>query len=175
MKLIGLCGYSQVGKDTAFRAIKKLLRGKDVTRRAFADKLKKDVKDMLKPMGFSVDFSNEDDKKQFRTMLVAWGKQMREFESNYWIYAVEDEILREEDIEMSDYVTITDVRYTNEIEMIYEHGGMVIRLERQGYGPANEEEKMSFALIGKEYPDLPVVYNDGTPEELAKKILEVAK
>ena len=175
MKLIGLAGYAQVGKDTTFKAIKKLLKGKSVKRLAFADRLKREVETMLESVRCSVDFSYEDDKKQFRTMLVAWGKQMREIDPYYWIGAVEKDIVWMENLKKPDYTTITDVRYVNEIKMIYEHGGMVIRLERQGYGPANEEEKMSFALIGKEYPDLPVVRNDGTPEELAKKVLEVVK
>ena len=179
MKLIGLCGYAQVGKDTAFREIKKLLKGKRIIRLAFADSLKQDVNFMVEATGMmGVDvMDNEEDKKKFRTILVAWGKQMREINPYHWVNIVEDEIIQQRDAIFGgvDCIIITDVRYINEIKMILERDGQVIRLERQGYGPANEEEKLSLALIDKGYPDLPVVHNDGTPEELAKKTLEVVK
>ena len=176
MKLIGLYGCTQVEKDTTFIEIEKLLKDKTVKRLAFSDKLKIEVETMLESVRCNVDFSYEEDVQKFKTMLVAWDKQMRKFIPTCWIDAVEKEIMRQKSKRNGvEYLVITDVKRIDEIDMIQKHGGQVVRLERQGYKPANEEEKLSSYLISRDYPNLPVVHNDGTSEGLARKVLEVVR
>ena len=67
-------------------------------------------------------------------------------------------------------VVVTDVRYADEAEWIRGSGGLVIGIERPGYGPANDEEADSFSKFS---PDI-VISNTGSKSDLLQRVLEVA-
>lgn len=158
--LIGLSGFAQVGKDTA------ALYMPGYQRFAFADPLKQDLTPLLEMIG--CDLSNPEHKAMARPLLVEWGRTARRFQPDFWIERTMAQVLKSN----AEHVAITDVRYCNEVDEILANGGAVIRIERPGHGPANEEERMSFALIEKKHPQLPKVLNDDTPETLARRVLD---
>lgn len=166
LSIIGLCGYAQVGKDTAAANMP------GWTRFAFADALKADLAPMLSDIGCDLD--KPLDKAKARPLLVAWGATARAFQPNYWI----ERLFRALDFARLNAeiprVVITDVRYSNEVKAILDCGGKVVRIHRPGYGPANSEEHTSFFKIESDH-DLPEVMNGGTPEELGRKVLGVAR
>jgi len=191
--IIGLCGYAQVGKDTCARHLQ------GFTWVAFADALKKDADKMLWAIGIEPHWDYPAFKERWRPLLVALGAGRRSEAPNYWIFRLVREI-GERGIDWSSDIAITDVRYANEAQWILDltqfsaraihterpsHGSKrlvnrhlpeygptyVVRIQRPGYGPANEEERRSFQELERAFPDMPVVVNDGTPEELAAKVL----
>ena len=148
-KLIGLCGYAQTGKDTLG---KMLIEKEGYKRYAFADALKKEVRSMLRELVIRADFNNPEDKAKWRDFLVFWGAKRRQMDRNYWIDVLD--IL----IDFNKPSVITDVRYLNEVEWIKEKGGEVYRIKREGYGPDNAEEEMSFSTI-EANTNLPIIQN----------------
>lgn len=164
MKLIGLCGYAQVGKDTAAENMP------GWTRFAFADALKRDLAPILASVG--CDLNNPAHKREARNLLVQYGEVCRAFRPNYWIERLFASIII--DGKNGDPIVITDVRYLNEVKAILNRGGHVVRIERPGFEPANETESISIKLIDLDFR-LPIVVNDGTPEELGRRVLEALR
>ena len=164
--LIGLAGYAQVGKDTAAEA----LIEQGFTRFAFADTLKREVNDMLRAVGFNVNFNEIEDKKFWRDLLVFWARKMRSIDRDYWITQLYQNINLRNDNLVDRGVVITDVRYMNEVEWVQEQGGKVVWIHRPGYYPANEEENMSFNVIRQRARNIINLDNNGTIEELHNNI-----
>lgn len=168
-KIIGLCGFAGVGKDTAAANMHAW------TRMAFADELKKDLKPFLNWIG--CDLTDPKHKEAARDLMVAWGKTARKFRPDFWVARLFNQINPVSF--MPTQIVITDVRYLNEAFEILRRGGNVVRISRTGYGPRNAEEAGSIAEIechvGEGKWSIPVVMNDSTPEELAKKVLEAAE
>lgn len=163
MKL-GLCGYAQVGKDTAAAHLP------TYRRYAFADALKRDASKMLVAVGVDADWSDPIFKERWRPLLVALGAGMRATDPNYWIKRLIYQ-LAVDGVGPRDDIVISDVRYANEIQWILGQKGVVVKVGRHGYVPANAEESRSFLEIYQTYPRIPSVINDGTPADLAQKIL----
>lgn len=69
-------------------------------------------------------------------------------------------------------VVFTDCRFANEVDLVRELGGSLVRITRPGVGPVNGHISET-ALDGIE-PDFTIV-NDGTPEELQEKLVEYAR
>lgn len=164
-KLIGLCGFSRVGKDTAAANMPGWRRF------AFADALKRDIDPMLDLVG--CDMRNSEHKERARPLMVEWGRTARAFKPDHWIVELFDVAGGVTDaLDEGQSVVITDVRYLNEAERILAEGGKLVMIERPGYGPANDEEDSSIYEIRREcaayYRNVP---NDGTPEELGRKVL----
>jgi hypothetical protein len=145
MTLIGLCGYARVGKDECCKAL-------GFARAAYADALKAAVDPL---------FPADTPKEIRRPMYVEYGRAMRQIDPDHWI----DLLLLSRPP-----CCVTDVRYLNEVQHIESLGGIVIRIRRPGYGPANPEEARSFAEIERARPAMPCVRNDGTPEEMAARV-----
>jgi hypothetical protein len=131
-------------------------------RKAFADELKADIYALCLSFGCNLEFSEH--KEKARPFLVAYGATARQFRPNYWLDRLFSTFTPGK-------VVITDVRYANEIGAIIRHGGLVVRISRPGYEPANSEEEKSFAEIDSLFPGLPSVVNSGTPEQLGVDIL----
>lgn len=165
MKIIGLCGFAQTGKDTAASTMKGWKRF------AFADALKAHVTPLLNMVG--CDLSNPEHKKKARALLVAWGATARAFQADFWIRLLFDHIDAWKVGKVNSKVVITDVRYANEVRAIAARGGAVFRLVRPGVGPANEEEELSFRMIEAEFR-LPIIRNNGTAQSLGKQVLGAA-
>ena len=156
-----------MGKDTAAEAL--IDRG--FTRFAFADILKQEVNDMLSAVGVTDNVHNEEQKKFWRDLLVFWGRKRRQINKDYWITQLE----RDMDFhpKRNRRAVISDVRYMNEVNWVQEQGGKVIWIHRPGYQPTNEEENMSFDVIRQQAWDIINLDNNGTIEELHKKVLDI--
>jgi hypothetical protein len=161
--IVGLTGYSKVGKDTLCEMLQ------NYERQAFADALKSQITSMLKHIGITADVWGED-KEDWRDMLVFWGRKMRSRDRDYWL----KQLYMRMGPDADKRVCITDVRYVNEVRWIQKQGGLVIGIDRPGFGPANEEEGMSIREVRIQHPEIVWIQNNGTPQEmatLARKII----
>lgn len=153
--IIGLTGYSKVGKDLLAEQIQSYQQC------AFTDALKQEVTRILTANDISADLWGAD-KETWRWLLVGWGRMRRVQDRDYWIKQL---YLRIAPIDQGAWI-VTDLRYPNEVAWIKKHGGLVIGLTRPGFDAANDEERESIKQIRIQYPDLPWLVNDGTPREL---------
>jgi hypothetical protein len=125
LPIVALCGFAQAGKDTAALGLMEDLGWQRV---AFADPLKA----VARGLGQSGDKTTPED----RVFLQRLGQVMREeVAADVWL----DAGLRAVDGYGPHVpgVVITDCRYPNEADAIRERGGMVVRIDRPGTGPAN--------------------------------------
>lgn len=158
MKLIGLSGVAQSGKDT----VGAMLGEHGYVRRAFADGVR-DALYMLNPyitqQYLSVplqDLVNEkgwERAKQItevRVLLQRMGTEVGRdiFGPNVWVQRVA--------ANLPDLCVITDVRFPNEAAFVRERG-LLVHIRRPGFGPINDH--VSDAGI-EEGPDDFVIYND---------------
>ena len=168
--IVGLSGYARVGKDTAAGA---LISERGFVRVAFADALKGDVRDMIETaIEYTCTgcdeiqhrmFSYDTQKELFRPLLVEYGRALRRLQPGHWI------LRAALDAEIHPLVVVTDVRYADEAEWIRGSGGIVIGIERAGYGPANDEERDSFSKFKADF----TILNSGSQSDLRQRVLEV--
>ncbi|AGM12235.1 deoxynucleoside monophosphate kinase [Streptomyces phage Danzina] len=142
--LVGISGYAGSGKDEAAKA---LIEG-GWRRQAFADRLR-DFAYRQNPWVHTYpdvgavrlarlvdDLGWEDAKRRFpqvREVLVETGNTAREILGvNVWVDAVLKNFRDDEAL------VIPDVRYRNEAWAIRKAGGILIRIERPGVGPARD-------------------------------------
>lgn len=144
--LIGLVGYAGAGKDTACRAL-------GATRCAFADALKAKVDPL---------FPADTPKEIKRPAYVAYGAAMRKIDPDHWVKAIE--------IPDAALVCVTDVRYPNEAAFIEARGGKLVLIERDGVGPANEEEYGSIREVTRKHNPARVKNHEGEPGLLASEL-----
>ena len=126
--LIGLCGFAGTGKNTVARYI-------GWPEASFASRLKAECD----PLAIRIGYEPLTEKEAIRDLYVLVGKLAREKDPLFWV--------RNLILPLSDRVTVTDVRYLNEVQEIWRRGGLVVRLHRAGIGPSNEEEARSFREI----------------------------
>jgi hypothetical protein len=151
--LIGLAGYAGAGKDCAAEAL--ITAGWE--RRAFADPLK----DIARDLGWN---GEKDDTG--RRFLQNLGSSVRaHLGAHVWIDATLDDI-----DPAQDRIVVTDVRYPNEAAAIRQLGGLIVRIERPGVGPANDHPS-EHALDRWPY-DFQIL-NAGTVADLHAEILEL--
>jgi len=187
-KLIGLHGWGGSGKDAAAQ----FLVEQGWERRAFADPLRDlalaadpivsvDKKwifddgtdnenevdgwrysDSIKYYGYD-EAKNHDD---FRGFLQRLGDGARAtFGANFWVEQATARIFTD--------TVWTDVRYSNEGQAIRDLGGMVIKIERPGVGPANDFEAKEHSMEGFDF-DVELM-NSGTLDDLRSTILTIAE
>jgi hypothetical protein len=146
-EIIGLSGWARTGKDTVAAH---LVEKYGFTRMSFAEPMREALL-RLDPMvdaaaGFSVRVSDVIEKYgwdgykespyglEIRTLLQLIGTEVgREmFGADFWVnYALNS-------TSDKDKVVFADVRFQNEADAIKRAGGKVIRVERDGVGPAND-------------------------------------
>tara|TARA_R100000008_G_C3586235_1_gene172555 strand:- start:780 stop:1385 length:606 start_codon:yes stop_codon:yes gene_type:complete len=149
-KLIGVAGLARSGKDTFCNHALCFLADKGITctRKAFADRLKKDLLPLgTGPIGINPFTGNPKEKEIIRPLLVAYGTDvMRKLDPKWWIRHLENdlEICRELKI----LPIITDVRYPNEIDWIQKKmGGVCVHVSRIGNRPPNKEERTNNPIL----------------------------
>lgn len=150
-KLIGITGFARCGKDTLFNRSKLLLEKEShrCERVAFADALKSEVNEILEPnSGISAFTEDSKDKELIRPLLVTYGTDIRrKLNPNCWIEKIQPTVI--DLLEDNKFVFVTDVRFENEAHWIKINNGFLIKLEREGIGPANHEEHRQSVLLKK--------------------------
>lgn len=156
MRIIGIVGKKQSGKDEVCRIIKEHTFLGSAIRIAFADPLKQEVATML---GITVPYL-ESHKEQFRLILQGYGTDYKRWQNKrYWIDAWQREV---EFAARQKYAIVIapDVRFINEAEMIKDMGGELWRVNRNRPMPVdyhqseNELDKIKFDKIIDNNKDL---------------------
>ena len=142
MLVIGIAGKKRSGKDTVAQMLMQCAEkvGIKATKRAFADALKEECATMVVghlPEEIAIDVLKEmctDEKKEkFRLLLQWWGTEFKRkmVSDTYWLDKLQNWILQHCNTER-EVVVVPDVRFLNEVEMIKQLGGVVIKIHRPG-------------------------------------------
>lgn len=170
--LIAITGKLESGKSTLAKEIKKHHGDHGVCMMAFA----KTLKDMCSSyFGFSyTDLYTPEGKIRYNER---WGMTTREFMqrlgqglrdaicSDVWVKLLKGDILVKKDV--YDIILVDDCRYPEEINMIHELGGIVVRIVRPDHEAISNGIKNHPSE--QDLPDEMIDYelvNDCTPEEL---------
>lgn len=140
MRLIGLVGKKQSGKDTLFNELfnqvwffgRVKYSDQCPERFAFADQLKSQLADAL---GITLEYLNEH-KEFFRAALQEFGHQRRVENPTHWI---EELVFTERWQHSRGWKFVTDVRYQNEADFIKSQGGLMVRIVRPQKSDAPED------------------------------------
>ncbi len=146
--LIGLCGYAGVGKDTAAQVLLDELRFQRI---AFADPIKGALLALdplvpgeregefsrLSEFSQQRDWSEVKEYPEVRRLMQILGTEVGRnlFDPEIWVRLAERKL--ESTLSVGD-VVVTDVRFPNEARLIRGYGGLLVRIERPGFGPVNE-------------------------------------
>lgn len=131
MKLIGLIGALQSGKDTVYQTVAALEPPHAVLRVAFADALKGEV---AHACGVTREFI-EAHKPAFRPVLQWWGTDFRRTFSgtDYWVGRIRATLEAIPHLHPRvRAVFLTDVRFPNEAALVRDRGGQIVRVVRPG-------------------------------------------
>lgn len=171
MLLIGIGFNKQVGKDTTADYLVKKYNFK---KESFADPLKEACKIIF---GFTDEQVHgslkevEDDywkvTPRFALQKVGTECFRNNYDKNIWVKSLEKKIVSNK----HSRIVVQDIRFMNELYMIKKHNGYLINVKRDNLevkggiiGHASEEELKDFH--GWDF----TIYNNGTYEELYKKI-----
>ncbi|RZU35977.1 dephospho-CoA kinase [Streptomyces sp. BK022] len=177
-RYIGLHGFAGTGKD----AVAKILANYGYERVAFADVLREALY-VLNPIvsyGYTgqqwlsevVDHLGWDLAKreypEIRRMLQVLGTEVgREMiDQNVWVNSVFKKL------EEGKKYVFTDVRFVNEHQAIDSRLGLLVKIDRPGYGPVNAHK--SDKGLPDEWFDVRIV-NDGSLEDLNTKVREMLR
>ncbi len=174
--LIGLCGYAGVGKD---EAAKVLIEEYGYKRVAFADAIRDSLmalnpwiprdgeyvrlNDIVEESGWK---KAEDGNEEIRRLAQAMGTEVGRniLSHNLWVQIVERKLDKR--------TVVTDTRFPNEARLLRRHGGILVRVERPGYGPVNEHLS---DRASKNWAYEHRIRNDSTLEALQEEMRELAK
>ena len=176
--VLGCAGYAMVGKDTAADA----LESAGWTRRGFASALRDilyatnpqaqipDTLGHFRRVSEIVDDKGWTDAKkvpEVRELLQRLGTDAGRsvLGDEFWVRTLFER-------NTSDRIVIPDVRFPNEKRAIEDRGGIVIRIEREGYGPVNGHISET-ALDDAKWKY--VIQNNGSPHDLGEKVLEIVR
>ncbi len=176
MKLIGLSGKAGSGKDTV---AKYLVEKYGFEAEWFARPLKLYIGGAIFGLEYHQLWGKQEDKEKIdpryglspRQILQMAGMKLREIYPDIWVDKLFDNIVG------LDRVVIPDVRYVNEVEAIHRAGGEVWRIDRDGAGASAVELASHASEIELDnYQNFDIIIeNNGTKEELFKKIDEVMR
>jgi hypothetical protein len=156
--LIGLTGYARTGKDTTADF---MVSDYDFTKLSFADPMREALLRLdprIKVEGYDMNLSSAVDtmgwenlksvSPDIRPLLQRFGTEVGRnmFGQNFWVD------LAMKRVEPGSSVVFADVRFKNEADAIKAAGGIVIRVSRPGFGPANQH------LSETDMDDYPVDY-----------------
>jgi hypothetical protein len=162
-RLVGLNGYAQSGKDTVAEF---LVSDFGYRRIAFADRIKDFVSAVFPDIADQVDKVGWDAAKEqmeVRLALQTVGRAARaHIRPDVWILSVLGDISSDD----ADRVVVSDVRFINEADALVTRGGVMLRVERPGVGPVNDDESETgldrytdfFSVINNDH-DLPHLHH----------------
>lgn len=173
-QLIGFCGWGRSGKDLSVKCLKKY---KGFTRMAFADPLRDyllkinpsfiddrlfgwmDLETIIQSMGWD---KAKEIYPDLRPMMQRLGHCLRDDDAYYWVKQLFSNL-------PEGNIAFSDVRCLEEWYAITGAGGKVYRINRPGYGPANDFEAENHSL--SEVADqINIIENDGSIADLCKKV-----
>ncbi|MEU4984870.1 hypothetical protein [Streptomyces sp. NPDC021969] len=181
--IIGLAGYARSGKNEAAEALVQY----GWTQAAFADKLREfllavdpaipgpygtgnlRLSILIRDVGWEY---AKDHYPEVRALLQRTGTEAgrRLLGSNVWV----DALFR--DLAEAPALVVTDCRFPNEAQAVADRGGVMIRVERPGVGPAKDKvgrvHESETALDGWAYDH--TLINDGSVRDLHLKLYGVA-
>jgi len=164
---VGLSGYARTGKDTVADILVEEFGYRRIT---FADRLKNFIAAVFPEVAARVDAVGwEEAKEQLevrRALQVVGRAAKKHIHPDVWIISALGD--------MSDYdgerLVITDVRFFNEADVVTDRNGMMLRICRNGVGPANDDEsEVSMDRYDRYFS---VVHNDGSIEDLRSRVHE---
>lgn len=170
--LVGLSGFAGVGKDTLAQALEPY----GFERVAFADKVKQMAlrldPELAGRVAAGADLETlKRSSLGVRAWLQAIGMVVREvLHEDAWVDAVLGSL------DPRGRYVISDVRFRNEAARIRSSGGLLVRVERPGFGPANDHVSER-DLANRDDWDL-VVQNTGSLEEVgfwARRIVDLVE
>ena len=171
--VIGISGKKRSGKDTVGGMVIDLFHNRrsplPARRVAFADELKREVSEVT---GVSL-AEIEMDKDRWRPMLQWWGVEFRRYYNgeDYWIRRMRLNLCANADDEDgSMFSVITDVRLKNEADYIRDHGGFLIRVNRE---TSNDDSHSSETELDDYNRFHRVIENNGSLDDLREKVQEV--
>lgn len=167
--IIGLCGKAGSGKDYSAEIMRKLAI-KDGKQNIAILSFAKPLYDMLAVLGLDISHYSKRENKEnptwinnevsFRTMLqtlgTEWGRNT--IDENLWVKIMRKKI---DDLPENSLVIITDCRFQNEIDLIRDLNGKIIKVVGHNKDYATKTNHVSENEI-MDYDIL--VYNDYTPE-----------
>lgn len=175
MKLIGICGYAQSGKDTLCNGMIRVLDKNKIKaiRVSIADIIRDRISDFIKKE-FDIDVCNTTpfQKNKIRPLLVEYGLiRRKESEGKFFTEILDKKIKKFKG--KYDVVIITDIRYAEyeEDELFWlksKHNGKLVHIDRivdhdqnnspMFLTPPNEQEEKNIPLL-KEKADYKLVWN----------------
>lgn len=177
--IVGLSGYARAGKNEAAEALVQY----GWRPAAFADKLREFLLALNPLIPNAVDMwpvrlraligdvgweYAKDHYPEVRALLQRAGTEAgrKVLGTNVWVNALFDQNLD------APALAITDVRFENEAQAVSDRGGILIRVERPGVGPATDRfggVHVSETALD-DWPFDHVLNNDGTVQELHAKL-----
>lgn len=158
MKLIGVSGAREVGKDTFYHILQG--RGHHVRRIAFADAIRADLSSVQGLSGGA--------KNLIRPLYQIYGELAKELQGReYWIDRLTAFMAHIPDSNQT--FILTDVRFPFEAQWVKDQGGMVVVVERPQQGEDPHPAENSWREIECDYR----IQNTGTISDYAQQVLKV--
>lgn len=165
--VVGISGKAHSGKSTVSEM---LVQKYGFESLAFGDTLKRHLNDYF---GIHTDELWSDKKKpEVRKLLQSVGDLMRcEVDENYFVRVIEMALKDHEG-----FVAIEDVRYSNEVDMLKNNGGILIKIDREDgpkveYGADHSSETDLDDFQEWDY----IIKNFGTVDDLHNKVDTVVR
>jgi hypothetical protein len=167
-RLVGISGYAGAGKDSLARA---LAERHSYQRVAFADRVKALALALDPALAARVEAGAPLDELKAEPPVRRWLQDVgfaarRALGEDVWVRAALDHL-----DPLGRYV-VTDTRFENELGAIRALGGIAVRVERPGVGPANDHAS-ELELADRDDWDL-VVANNGGLRDLAEAADRIA-
>lgn len=157
-------GYARVGKDTAGQALIEAFPGME--RVVLGDIIKRDVDKVLREYTGISAFTNDPVKKeQIRGFLV---------EAGYYRYDYYLSLFQRE-LEGKNLVVNTRIFRLEECIWWVERGGIIIEIQRPGYGPSEPREEEELQLVRSIGLIHATVVNDGDIDTFKRRVVETVK
>lgn len=174
--LVGITGYAQAGKDEFAKSL--ALRA-GFYRMGMSDALHK-MALVLDPLLFveteleyinysriiqAFGYTNAKDIPSVREYLQRLGTEaVREIiGENSWTQAAERQFIPM--LQEGRNVAVTGIRFASEMNMIKRYGGVIVRVERDGFGPVNSHASDQLDEVHSDV----LVFNNGTLQDLANE------
>lgn len=174
--VIAITATRQSGKDTLCRRLRSLNR--NITRGAFADKLKQDLRPLIyQQFGFDIMSCTNEQKELVRDILISYGMAWRAVEPLHWVNELIDHVEMARTSNPAMIPCICDVRFENETQHLRDTYGtsfVLINLTREGSPPPTDEEEKHFREVAA-MADFHLHWGHNTKEEQlvhARRILK---